>query len=123
MVATIERWVAVAGLQPGQPLFRSVKKGGHVCERLDAGGVNVALKARVARYLVGVGYTAEGAAAEAARYSVIAVGWGCTASEAGVSIEAVAAHARHRSLHVAQKYARKADQLKRAPSKHPALTI
>jgi hypothetical protein len=45
------------------------------------------------------------------------------ASEAGVAIEAVAELARHKSLHVAQKYARKADQLKRAPSKNPALQI
>jgi hypothetical protein len=45
------------------------------------------------------------------------------ASEAGVSIEAVAALARHKSLRVAQKNARHADQLRRAPSKNPALAI
>jgi hypothetical protein len=45
------------------------------------------------------------------------------ASEAGVAIEAVAALARHKWLHVAQKYARNADQLKRAPSRNPALAI
>jgi hypothetical protein len=38
------------------------------------------------------------------------------ASEAGVPIEAVAALARHKSLNVAQKYARHADQLRRSPS-------
>jgi hypothetical protein len=45
------------------------------------------------------------------------------ASEAGVAIEAVAALARHKSLNVAQKYAKQADQLRRAPSKNPALAI
>jgi hypothetical protein len=45
------------------------------------------------------------------------------ASEAGIAIEAVAALARHKSLNVAQKYARKADLLKRAASKNPALAI
>jgi hypothetical protein len=45
------------------------------------------------------------------------------ASEAGIAIEAVAALARNKSLNVAQKYARRADQLKRAPSKNPALEI
>jgi hypothetical protein len=39
------------------------------------------------------------------------------ASEAGIVIE----RARHKSLNVAQKYAPRADQLKRAPSKNPAL--
>ena len=42
---------------------------------------------------------------------------------ARVAIEAVAALARRKSLNVAQKYARKADQLKRAPSMNPALSI
>jgi hypothetical protein len=47
-----------------------------------------------------------------------------SASEAGVvAIEAVAELARHKSLHVAHKYARQADQLKRAPSKNPVLQI
>jgi hypothetical protein len=41
------------------------------------------------------------------------------ASEAGIAIDAVAALARHKSLHVAQKYARHANQLRRAPSKNP----
>jgi hypothetical protein len=51
------------------------------------------------------------------------VGMYTAASEAGIAIEAVAAHARPKSLNVAQKYAGKADQLKRAPSKNPALAI
>jgi hypothetical protein len=45
------------------------------------------------------------------------------ASKAGIAIDPVAALARHKSLKVAQKYARKVDQFKRAPSKNPALAI
>jgi hypothetical protein len=45
------------------------------------------------------------------------------ASEAGIATEAVAALARHKSLTVAQKYARRADQLKRAPLKNPVLAV
>jgi hypothetical protein len=42
-------------------------------------------------------------------------------SETGIAIEAVAGLARHKSRNVAQKFARKADQLERAPSKNLAL--
>jgi len=125
LVAALERWVAAAGIAAGEPLFCSIKKGGHIRGRLQDGGVSVALKARVARYLQGCGYTPEAATAAAAKYSGHSgrVGMYTAASEAGIAIEAVAALARHKSLNVAQKYARKADQLKRAPSKNPALAI
>ena len=71
------------------------------------------------------GYTREAAEEEAKKFSGHSgrVGMYTAASEAGVPIEAVAALARHKSLHVAQKYARHADQLRRAPSKNPALAI
>jgi site-specific recombinase XerC len=125
LVAALERWVAVAGIQSGEPLFRSIKKGGHIRGRLADGGVCLALKARIARYLQACGYTPDAATAAAAKYSGHSgrVGMYTVTSEAGVAIEAVAALARHRSLHVAQRYARQADQLKRAPSKNPALAI
>jgi len=125
LVAALERWIVASGISPGEPLFRSIKKGGHVRGRLRDGGVSLALKARVARYLENCGYTREAASAEAAKYSGHSgrVGMYTAASEAGIAIEAVAALARHKSLNVAQKYARKADQLKRAPSKNPALAI
>ena len=125
LVAALDRWIAAAGLQPGEALFRSIKKGGHIRGRLGDGGVSLVLKARVTRYLESCGYTPEAAIAAAAKYSGHSgrVGMYTAASEAGVSIEAVAALARHKSLHVAQRYARHADQLRRAPSKNPALAI
>jgi hypothetical protein len=114
-----------SGISPGEPLFRSIKKGGHIRGRLRDGGVSLALKECIARYLDGSGYTREAANAEAAKYSGHSgrVGMYTAASEPGIAIEAVAALARHKSLNVAQKYARKADLLKRAPSKNPALAI
>jgi integrase len=125
LIAALERWMAVAWIQPGEPLFRSIKKGGHIRGRLRDGGVSLALKARIARYLEVSGYTREAANAEAGKYSGHSgrVGMYTAASEAGIAIEAVAALARHKSLNVAQRYARKADQLKRAPSNNPALAI
>ena len=109
-------------------MFRSIKKRGDICHirgRIKDGGVNVVLKGRIARYLQDCGYTPEAAAMEAAKYSGHSgrVGMYTAASEAGVAIDAVATLARHKSLNVAQKYARNADQLKRAPSKNPALAI
>jgi integrase len=128
LVAALERWIAIAGVAEGEPLFRSIKKGGdirHIRGRINDGSVNVVLKGRIARYLQDCGYTPEAAAKEAAKYSGHSgrVGMYTAASEAGVAIDAVATLARHKSLNVAQKYARNADQLKRAPSKNPALAI
>jgi integrase len=128
LVAALERWITAGSIIPGGPLFCSIKKGGDACHirgRLKAGGVNVVLKGRIARYLQDCGHTPEAAAKEAAKYSGHSgrVGMYTAASEAGVVIDAVAALARHKSLNVAQKYARNADQLKRAPSKNPALAI
>jgi hypothetical protein len=128
LIAALERWIAVADIAAGEPLFRSIKKGGDVGQirgRLKSAGVNVVLKIRIARYLQSCGYTPEAALAEAEKYSGHSgrVGMYTAASEAGVAIDAVAALARHKSLNVAQKYARRADQLKRAPSKNKALAI
>jgi integrase len=111
LVATLERWVAIAGIAGGEPLFRSINKGGHIRDRLRDGGVSLALKVRIARYLQACGYTPDAAATAAAKYSGHSgrVGMYTAASEAGIPIEAVAALARHKSLNVAPKYARKAD--------------
>jgi hypothetical protein len=97
----------------------------YLAERLRDGCVSLALKARIALYLEARGYTHEAASDEAAKYSGHSgrVGMYTAASEAGIAIEAVASLARHKSLNVAQKYARRADHLKRAPSKNPALAI
>jgi hypothetical protein len=66
---------------------------------------------RVARYLEGCSYNREAANAQAANRGGTAVA--PAGSEAGIAIETVAALACHKLLNVAQKYARKADQLKR----------
>ena len=72
--------------------------------------MSLALKTRIARYLEACGYIHEAASDEAANYSGHSgrVGMYTAASEAGIAIEAVAALARHKSLNVAQTYARQA---------------
>jgi hypothetical protein len=101
------------------------RRGGHIRGRLRDGGVSLALKARIGLYLEACGYTRDAAGFGAAKYSGDSgrVGMHTAASEAGIAIEVVAALAWHKTLNVAQKYARKADQLKCAPSKNPALAI
>jgi hypothetical protein len=128
LIAALERWIAVAGIVAGEPLFLGIKRGGEIRgnrNRLTGDGVNKLLKARIARYLQANGYTPEAVAKEAARYSGHPgrTGLYTAASEAGVAIEPVAELARYKSLHVALRYARQANQLKRAPSKHKALQI
>jgi site-specific recombinase XerD len=125
LIAALERWVATASIQAGEPLFRSVNKGGRVGGRIRDGGVSLVLKARIARYLQDCGYTAEAASDAAAKYSGHSgrVGMYTAASEAGVAIEAVAMLARHKSLNVAQRYSRNAKQLELAPSNNEALAI
>ena len=110
LLAALERWIALAAITSGEPLLHSIKKGGDIGARLRDGGVNVALKACIARYLESCGYAPDAARAAAAKFSGHSgrVGMYTAASEAGVAIEAVAALARHKSLHVAQKYARHA---------------
>jgi integrase len=104
LVAALESWVAIAGIADGEPLFRSIKKGGHIRDRLRDGDVRVAL------YLQACGYTPDAAETAAAKHSGHSgrVGMYTAASEAGIPIVAVAALARHKSLNVVQKYARKA---------------
>ena len=63
MVAALERWIALAGINPGAPLFRS-HNGGQIRGRLRDGGVSLALKARIARDLEACGYTREAASDE-----------------------------------------------------------
>src|SRR5215470_15929863 len=63
LVAALERWIFISSISPGEALFRSIKKGGHIRGRLRDGGVSLALKARIARYLEASGYTQKAAEA------------------------------------------------------------
>jgi hypothetical protein len=60
LVAALERWIALACIQPGEAMFGSIKKGGQIRGRLRHGGVSRALKARIALYLEACGYTRRG---------------------------------------------------------------
>jgi hypothetical protein len=50
-------------------MVRSSKKGGHVRVRPRDGGMGLAFKARIARYLEAYGYAREAASNEASKYS------------------------------------------------------
>jgi len=125
LVDALLRWIASADISPGAPLIRSVGKGGQILGRLSTDGVARIVKRRVQLHLVATGWARDAAIAEARLYSAHSgrVGACVSAAEAGVPIHDIAAHARHRSLTVAVSYARKADLVRRAPSKNPALAI
>jgi hypothetical protein len=45
----LERWIAVAGIAPGSPLFRSLRKGGRVqADRLSGHAVDQIIRERMA---------------------------------------------------------------------------
>jgi len=125
LVAALSAWVAAARLRPGEAVFRSVGKGGRLGGRLAAGGVSSIIKACITAHLIARGCSSEAASAQAASFSGHSgrVGFYTAAAEAGVPVDAVAALARHRSLTIATRYARQANLLRRAPSKHPELAL
>jgi len=125
LVDAVSRWIDAAGLKPGAPMFPSIRKASRTGGRLAPGGVSWALKACVERHLLAAGWSAEAARAEASTYSGHSgrIGLYVAGAEAGVALESIAGLARHRGLGIAQRYSRKADQLRRAPSLNPALQI
>jgi hypothetical protein len=84
-VNAIERWVALACVQPGDALLRRVTKGGLIGGRLHPQSVSNIIKARVAEYHMRRGVPAEAAKAEAQRFSghSLRVGFSVAAAEAG----------------------------------------
>ena len=54
----LERWVAVAGLQPGQSVFRPIDKGGTIApDRLTDRSISRIVKARIRKLAIGQGKT------------------------------------------------------------------
>jgi site-specific recombinase XerC len=125
LVAALTRWIRVASLKPGAPVFPTLRKGSRIGDRLAPGGVSWALKVCIARHLCAAGWSADTAHAEASAYSGHSGRFGLyvAGAEAGVALGSIASLARHRGLGIAQRYSRKADLLRRAPSLNPALQI
>lgn len=112
--AAIERWVDHAKIEPGQPLMRSVNRGGRVGGRLAPDGVGRAIKARMLVYYMGKGAPREKAAEAAKAFTghSLRVGLAVTAAEAGADVRAIADALHQKSLTMARRYSEKADKLR-----------
>ncbi len=116
-VATLERWIALSGIQPGDRILRGVTKAGLVKGPLHPQSIPKIIRRRVTEHYERQGVPRDKAATEAQRYSghSLRVGFAVTAAEAGSSADEIALVTRHRSLEMPRRYAQKADALKRSP--------
>jgi site-specific recombinase XerD len=124
-VKAIEAWIELAGIQPGEPVFRRIHKGGTIGGRLHSQSVSKIVKARIKAHHESSNVPSERAHEDAARYSghSLRVGFAVTAAEAGADIRAIASVTRHRSLAMPARYAEKADQIRTSPHKLPGVGL
>jgi site-specific recombinase XerD len=116
-VKALEAWTELAGIGPGEPVFRRIHKGGAIGGRLHPQSVSKIVKARIKAHHENSNVPSARAHEDAARYSghSLRVGFAVTAAEAGADIRAIASVTRHRSLTMPARYAEKADQIRTSP--------
>lgn len=116
-VAAIERWVALAKIQPGEAMLRRFRRGDKSGGRLGPTGMVLALRARLVDFYMSRGVSRDLAEAEAIRFSghSLRVGFAVSAAEAGVDLAGMATVTRHRSLEMPKRYSEQADKLARSP--------
>lgn len=114
----IEAWLVAARIEPGQPVFRSITKGGKLRDRLSAQTVAAIVKTRIAEH----GHPRHGDGIRPpkfadARFSghSLRVGFCVSAAEAGADIRSIARVTRHRSMIMPARYSQRADQLRTSP--------
>jgi site-specific recombinase XerD len=124
-VKAIEAWIALADIEPGEPVLRRVIKGGAIGGRLHPQSVAKIVKARIAAQHERLGAPAGKAKEDAARYSghSLRVGFAVTAAEGGADIRSIASVTRHRSLAMPARYAEKADQVRTSPHRLPGVGL
>lgn len=124
-VKAIEAWMALAGIEPGEPVLRRIAKGGEIGGRLHPQSVAKIVKARIAAQHERCGVSASKAHEDAARYSghSLRVGFAVTAAEGGADIRSIASVTRHRSLAMPARYAEKADQIRTSPHRLPGVGL
>lgn len=125
-VAAIERWIALASITPGTPLFRRVTKSGRIgTGRLHAGSVGRILQDRIRDHLVAQGVQETTATTDAARYSghSLRVGFATSAAVAGSGPDEIATVTRHASLEMPRRYAKRADALRCSPFNRDGMTV
>lgn len=111
----IEDWLVAAGIEPGQPVFQRMSKGGKIRGRLSGQTVAAIVKSRIAEH----GRSKHGAGRcfadfDAARFSghSLRVGLCVSAAEAGADIRSIAGVTRRRSMVMPARYSQRADQLR-----------
>jgi integrase len=105
--AAVARWVALAGIQAGEPLFQSFKRNGRPTgKRLGIDGLTMALRDRVADALVAQGQSREAAVLSAQSYSTHSLRRGAATAMArnGATPLEIAGITRHKSLAMVQRY-------------------
>lgn len=110
-VEALERWIAVAGIEPGTALFRGVNNSGTVAkERLADIGINRAIKSCMVKLARHRGLSVADANAFAAKFSghSLRVGFAVAAVNADAGHEAIADHLGHASTEMTRRYAKKA---------------
>jgi len=125
-VALVERWIAVAGIQPGQALLRSVAKGGKVGPRLSDQNIAWIIKRRLFVY-----YTRhmrmDEAAAEAAvkAYSghSLRVGFAVAAADGAADIGAITRAGGWRGPAMPIRYTERAEQRRTSPHLKPGVGL
>lgn len=106
LIRVLSAWLDLARATSGEPVFRSIRKGGAVGGRLSPAAVAEIVKRRVAD-----------AGTDSDRFSghSLRVGFAVSAAEAGADLRAIASVTRHRSLAMPARYAAKADQMRTSP--------
>lgn len=113
-LAAIERWVSIAGIAPGSPLLRRVRKQGQVgTGRLTAAAVAYIIKRRIYEHLRADGVPHELAVEESELYSGHSLrhGFATTAAEAGADMRAIRNITKHRGDRELNRYIAQADAM------------
>ncbi len=117
-VRAIETWVALARVQPGEPVLRRVLKGGKIiASRLNAQSVTGIIQRRISEHFERRGVPTEIAQREAIQFSGHSLrhGFVTTAAEAGASVQAIMSVTGHRSAPVVMGYINQAEKNRISP--------
>ena len=109
----VERWAAAAGLQPGQPVFRPIDKGGTIAAgRLTDRSVSRIVKARIHKLAVDQGKTDDEAEAIAEAFSghSMRAGYATTAGAHDEPAYRIQQRMRHKSADTTTGYIRAGEQ-------------
>ena len=109
----LEAWAALAKIQPGEPVFRSVDQLQHICaERLTDRSVSRIVKSRVRKHFKANGRTPAEAKEIAALFSghSMRAGYATSAAARDMPSYRIRKHTRHKSPAVLEGYIRDAEK-------------